>query len=471
VLFAEYPDRDTMRVFKKIDEIDFSSDGRMIAGGGIGPDVFIWSTTGKYIRNLNYLDADSSERKSGVYADDESLSLPNAMINDLKFSPDGKFIAAGCRMPDPVATGGLIVVWDVETGKLLHWKAAHNYVIQSIGWSPDGKFIITGSNDKWMKVWNYADFKEPDPEPVFSYRNDFTPVHTSFTRDGNWIISAGIDGKIIIRQASDYKTIATLIGLDENDFVAVTADQYYSASRKGTRLIAFRQGNKVYPAEQFDIRYNRPDKVLEALGSKDTNMIRSYRNAYYKRIKKLGIDTSLFSKSFAAPQFDISGRDTIHYTQTNPVLLLHLKGSDSLYNLERFNVWINEVPLFGQKGIIYKGRKNALDTVITVRLSEGENRVETSVTNTNGTESYRSPLIVKYSPAQKIPSLVYFIGIGIDQFADSSYNLSYSTKDIRDLVVNLKLKYGRNLVVDTLFNRHVTVDNIRQLKQKLTGSN
>ncbi len=471
--FAAYPGKDSSDFFKNINSFAFSPDGKVIAAGTNGPDIFLFNRVSKkYLRNLNYLDADSSERKEGTYQGNESLALPNAQINDLKFSPDGKLIAAGVRMPDPVTTGGIIIIWETETGKMLHWKPAHNYIIQSINWSADGKYLVTGSNDKWLKVWAYKDFKEADFKPVFVYRNDFTPLHTSFTKDNDWLISAGIDGKVIIRDAASYQQLVTLIGLNSSDYIAVTKDQYYAASRKGTQLIAFRQGNKVFPAEQFDIRFNRPDKVMEILGSPDTNLIKSYRSAYYKRVKKFGIDTSSFRNDFTTPDFDFVDRDNIGYQQNLSTLQLKMTGSDSVYKLNRFNVWVNDVPLYGQRGISLLDKSmNRFDTAINIKLSIGENRIETSVTNENGTESYRTPLLVNYDGINEQAPMTYFIGIGIDHYADNKYDLLYSTKDIRDLAARLKQKKPGSVFIDTLFNEQVTVSNIRKLKDVLAKTN
>ncbi len=465
--FAPHPDADTNRYLKSVSAIDFSKDGNLVAAGGSGPDVYIWNReTKEYLRNLNYLDVDSSERKNGTYQEDEYLALPNSGIYCLKFSPDGKHLAAGVHFPDPIAYGGLVIVWEVATGKMLHWKITHIYPVQSINWSPDGKYIITGGNDKFVKIWNYEDFKKNEPEPVYSYRHDFTSMHTSFTDDNKWIISAGIDGKIIIKDATDYTTIATLIGLNATDYVAITKDQYYAASKKGTRLIAFRQGNKVFPAEQFDLKYNRPDKVMEALGSTDTVLIRSYKNAYYKRVKKLGMDTASFREGFAVPIAGFANSDTINYTQTNSEINLRIKASDSIWKLDRFNIWINEVPLFGQRGLRFQNRNN-IDTTLKIKLTQGENRIETSVININGAESYREPLVVNYTPIKPAKEKAVFIGIGIDKFAQSEHNLQYSTKDIRDLSIKLKEKYGADIIIDTLFNENVTISNVKALKQKL----
>lgn len=466
-LFAPHPDSDTNTYHRSVGAIDFSKDGKLVAAGGAGPDIYIWNRdTKQYLRNLNYLDADSSERKKGTYHEDEYLALPNSKIYCLKFSPDGKHLAAGVHFPDPIAYGGLVIVWDVATGKMLHWEIAHIYPVQSINWSPDGKYLITGGNDKFVKIWAYEDFEKSYPEPVYSYQHDFTSMHTSFTDDNKWIISAGIDGKIIIKDAVDYTTIATLIGLDATDYVAITKDQYYAASKKGTRYIAFRQGNKVFPAEQFDLKYNRPDKVMEALGSSDTALIRSYKNAYNKRVKKLGLDTASFREGFAVPTADFVNSDMIHYTQVNPDINLHIKAADTIWKLDRFNIWVNEVPLFGQRGLRLLNR-NKIDTTIKVKLTQGENRIETSVININGAESFREPLVVNYAPAKPVKEKAVFIGIGIDKFAQSEHNLQYSAKDIRDLSIKLKEKYGSDIVIDTLFNENVTVRNVKALKQRL----
>ena len=58
------------------------------------------------------------------------------------------------------------------------------------------------------------------------------------------------------------------------------------------------------------------------------------------------------------------------------------------------------------------------------------------------------------------------IGIGINQFANPDYNLSWSVKDIRDLALKLKTKYP-NIIIDTLFDNNVTKENVLALKQKL----
>jgi hypothetical protein len=244
---------------------------------------------------------------------------------------------------------------------------------------------------------------------------------------------------------------------------------YYQASSAATKLLHYVTNKlETISFSQLDVKYNRPDKVLEAIGNTDTALIKSYRKAWEKRIKKLGIDTTAFRDGYSVPECDFMNRDALEYEQKNETLSLHIKGYDSTYLLDRFNVWVNESPLFGQRGISLKNKNNnSIDTTITVKLSQGENRIECSITNVNGTESYRMPLYVNYTPAVKQKESVRFIGIGIDRFKESQHNLQYSSKDIRDLAVKLKEKYKDNIIIDTLFNEHVTTEKVKALKQKL----
>jgi hypothetical protein len=220
--------------------------------------------------------------------------------------------------------------------------------------------------------------------------------------------------------------------------------------------------------EQLDVKYNRPDLVLKAIGNMDTALINTYRNAYFKRIKKLGIDTTSFRDGYSVPEADFVNRNEIALEQKNEMLSLQIKGVDSTFLLDRFNVWVNEVPVFGQRGSsIRNNNANSFEQTVSVTLSQGMNRIETSVTNVNGTESFRIPLTINYTPASIQKEKTYFIGIGIDQFKDTSYNLNYSVKDIRDLSANLKQQYGDDIIIDTLFNENVTVRNVKALKKKL----
>ena len=257
---------------------------------------------------------------------------------------------------------------------------------------------------------------------------------------------------------------------------------YYMGSKEGVSKLHYLRGLQPVGFEQLDILYNRPDKVQEFLGS-DAAATSALKKAYYKRLTKLGIDSSAITEKYSVPLADFGNRQQLDAEQEKDELSLQIIASDSAANLTRYNVWVNEVPVYGRAGIDLSPKKSRkLDTRVTITLSKGANKIETAVTNANGIESYKLPLYVyqgsrktgdkfgvyqAYDATKPIEEYVYFVGIGINRFAEGKNNLAWSVKDIRDLCLRLKEKYGEAFKADTLFDEMVTVENIKALKQKL----
>jgi WD40 repeat protein len=62
-------------------------------------------------------------------------------------SPDGKYIACG-------ATDGIINIFDMTTGKLMHTLEGHAMTIRSLCFSPDSQLLITASDDGHIKMYD-----------------------------------------------------------------------------------------------------------------------------------------------------------------------------------------------------------------------------------------------------------------------------------------------------------------------------
>jgi len=425
----------------------------------------------------------------------------NNYIYMANFSKDGSRIVT--------ASGdNTLRVWDASTGdSLLQLKTTPaTGPVYSAWFFEDDKNIVSVSFFNTTTIWNaitgteilvikdkdYMKYVEPAPlareiitasfgfkAGIYSTINGkliqlFSGhagiVNTaSFSYDGKRVLTSSADNTIRIWDRQSGKELCLALQIDSINYLTSIPSGYYQCTSTAAKLLHYvTKDLKVITFEQLDVKYNRPDKVLEAIGNTDTALINSYRKAYEKRIKKLGIDTTAFRDGYSVPEADFANRDDVEYEQKNGTLKLHIKATDSTYQLDRFNIWVNEAPLYGQRGISIKKQKtNNIDTTITITLSQGENRIETSITNVNGTESYRMPLYVNYTPAVKQKEMTRFIGIGIDKFSDSQYDLQYSSKDIRDLAKKLKDKYKDDIIIDTLFNENVTVSNVKALKEKL----
>ncbi|MEO6612120.1 MAG: caspase family protein [Chitinophagaceae bacterium] len=471
---------------------NFSSDGRIVVTASFDGTAKIWdSIDGEELATI--------EEPDLATLTPELLHGEQEEVYDANFSPDGNTVVTASKWP-------VAPIWEAESGELINYYPGHFKAIHSACFSPDGTKILTGSKDFSAKIFDVTSRKvllevnhldnvsdanfSPDGNKFVTGSWDHTAKvwdsqkgilladlvgHNSnvcgaeFSPDGKRIITCSYDQTIKIWDAATGRLIYTFLAIDNSENFLQTASGYYFTTTNAAKLLHYVTADlKVITFEQLDVKYNRPDKVLEAIGNTDTALIQSYRKAYYKRIKKLSIDTTAFREGYSVPEADFMNRRSIEYEQKNGTLTLKIKGIDSTYKLDRYNLWINEVPVYGQRGIsIRKRNRNNFDTTIIINLSQGENRIETSITNVNGTESYRIPLLVNYTPAVKQKEMIRFIGIGIDHFADNKYNLQYSAKDIRDLSIKLKEKYGNTIIIDTLFNENVTIGKVKALKDNL----
>ncbi|MDZ4793358.1 MAG: caspase family protein [Bacteroidota bacterium] len=396
------------------------------------------------------------EKESGIVLMKYSL-LNDSTIHTLKYSSDFRFIlSAGQKnaMIIDAVTGAVVTQFNDTAASYGTAFFSQNRLLVKAG---DFLEILSITDGRVLHKINYRD--------SILFKSSLTP-------DQKFIMSSGLKNSLDFWDINTGQLAWSYFILFNTDFLTLlrgnTGLQYYYGTKKAVQELSFEIDGKRFPFEQLDVKHNRPDKVLEAICNTDTALIRSYRRAWEKRIKKLGIDTTAFLETFSMPDADFANRDNIESEQKKTALSLHIKGTDSTFILDRFNVWINEVPIFGQRGIsTRKKNSHTIDTTLTIKLSQGENRIETSISNVNGTESYRMPLIVNYTPAIKQKETIRFIGIGIDQFADNEYNLQYSSKDIRDLSKKLKEKYKEDIIIDTLINENVTISNVKALKQKL----
>ena len=351
----------------------FSADGRFLLSDGMQGKALWDVATGQKIRSARRM-------QPGI---DPKAMLEGMEINVLgmgaAFSPDGRFAAHGHDQ--------VIKVWDVPTGQDRLELIGHTAAVRSLAFSPNGKLLISGGSDGAVRIWN---------------------------------LQAG-------------KELASLIALGREDFVAVTPDQYYRASKTRIKGVAFRVKEQLYPFEQFDLRFNRPDVVLHRLGMAPSDLVQSYRFAYERRLKKMGLTEQMLGRDFHLPEVEILTTD-VPVSVNAAVLTLRVKAADSKYTLDRLNVFVNDVPVYGTAGLPVPNRQvQTHEQELHVPLVPGRNKVQVSVLNQQGVESLKQTVYTT-STAQAPPPQVYVVGIGVSEYKDKAYNLRYAAKDANDLL-------------------------------------
>jgi len=320
-----------------------------------------------------------------------------------------------------------VKIWNAHTGELIHSLEGHSDEIKSAEYSPDGKFVLTTSLDNRIKIWD-----------VFSG-----------------------------------KEIASLIAVDSANWIMVTPDMYYFASRGAVKNMAWKKDNAVFGFEQFDLQYNRPDILLERLGCQDSSLIRMYRKAWDKRLKKTGFNEKMFSPEWHSPQLKILNNDILGLSSSNAKQTFKISMFDSKYKIDRLSVWVNDVPVFGINGIPLKAENNnSIVKEIPIILSDGENKVQFSCLNEKGVESLKESVNIRYNPEKKVKPQIFVILLSVSDYKDSRYNLQYAVKDGRDIasLFESKKEVFSKIYTDTLFNEKATRQNFFRLREKLMNS-
>jgi hypothetical protein len=201
--------------------------------------------------------------------------------------------------------------------------------------------------------------------------------------------------------------------------------------------VSFRVKDRLYPFEQFDLRFNRPDIVLARLGMASPDVVQSYRLAYARRLKKMGIKEETSGHDFHLPELELVTTDVPVSVGTS-TLQLRVKGIDGKYALDRLNVFVNDVPVYGTAGLPLPNRQlQTYERDLRIPLVSGRNKVQVSVLNQQGVESLRQTVYTS-STAQMAPPEVYVVGIGVSEYKDKTYNLRYAAKDANDLLAAYK---------------------------------
>lgn len=448
--------------------VALSSNGKYVLSAGTDRTIRLWDAdTGKELRTF------------------QGHMNP---VGSLAFSPDGKRVLTGTSDPthhlDDTAR-----LWDAESGKELHvfrggdwsapvafsptgktvfaggkvWEANTGKQIQAVpisvtsaAFSPDGKQIFTGCFDSTARLLDVANGKE-----LSTFRGHTQAVTSvGFSPDGKHVLTGSRDCTVRLWNAASGRELCRFLGFIDGSWVAITPDNYYMASKGLLEGVSFRLDDRVFTFDQFDLKFNRPDKVLQSLGQAPKEMVAAYHQAYQKRLKRMNFTEEMLNDDFHVPE--VSTKSSINTVTRARTIQLRVRASDSKYNLDRLRIDVNGVPLHGTAGLsLRKDAKQQWEQEVEVELSAGQNRVDVSVLNEKGAESLKQSLSIRCDAPPRKPDL-YVVAVGISDYVDGRFRLTYADKDARDLAALLEGKWERFGAVKVLriLNRDATRENI-----------
>lgn len=464
------PGNETLKAF------DMSSDNHYAYLAGSNGSIYGWNiSTGKPLFDHNFypgsyamaLIVNNHTRQLMAIADSsvDIIDTTGHMVNRIAIS-EPAYAIAGKKMLFVSNNNGEVFTYDAatlkKTGSIRINKlnqAAYQLLLSP---NEDVLYIQNGNN-------RLTAYQVHTGKVIYDiYDHDYAGTMIALNQSGTVLASAGFDSKIKLYKANSGKHIADIYLPQEREAIIINDSGYYLAQKSSLDALLFSYNNNAYTYEQFDAQFNRPHAILAQLGRADSTGIQLYKAAYQKRLSRLGIKEQPAMAALEIPLLRILNKSSIQTISNNSSFTLQIACTDLRYPIKYVQVLVNNTPMWQGQGFYFTDSALHQRKEITIPLSYGNNTIKVFCINSKGARSLSEQIQVmaKYETA---PAKTYFIGIAVDQYKDSSMNLRYAAKDIRDLAHSFSNLYS-NIEIDTLINRDATRENIIALHQKLMSS-
>ncbi len=414
--------------------VESMPDGKHVLVGYKNKNLAMWDiSTGRLVRSF-----------------DRSPDVTHIDVSD-----DGKYMITTAR------NTRFFNLWNIRTGNILGTYKEKSDKIIWVKFDEDPDYILAATETGKLKKWSKGDKKIKkvlkenyriyddrtkwinkeitiDNRQILVTDNGKNVINDEqrdmissavFSSDGERVISTNDLGETNLYDLHSGELVISMALIDDFDFITYTSDYFYTSSKGASKALAFRDGDNILPFAQMEIRFNRPDIVAQRIGYASEKLIASYRSAYSKRLKRLGYSEEDLTGNLTLPVVEINNSEYPLATQ-NKQLTYEVAASDSEENLDRIDVFVNEVPLFGYRGTEIPAATKSITQSIEVDLSSGLNEIKTVAVNVKGMQSIPYVMEINYDAPYKKPDL-YIAAAGVSKYQNEKYNLSFAAKDAR----------------------------------------
>ena len=324
-------------------------------------------------------------------------------ISSLDISKDNKFLIIG-------NWEHIVKIWDIE-----NWKELASYSfgerLKNVAWGyinvifNDDRTFLVGLTDGSIHL---CDMKTGNDIKTFYHNSQVTSLGPTGLK--NYFISTSQDGTTRIWNMETGEWTAFIANQDGSQWLLFTNDGYWDGSPDCSDLVSMVRGLESWNIDQFAVKNNRPDIILKRLGSTDIKLIDHYYNQYLKRLRKLKLTEDKLRDDYHVPEAKI-----IEAKQNDKFMGVTFSLSDDKYKLASYNIYVNDVPLFGAYGKEISGNGRTLTEKI--ELTSGENKIEISCMIENGAESFRALTLADYD--KPVEPDLYYIGFGVSDYKNN----------------------------------------------------
>ena len=454
VKIMDFKEKKLVHTIKNSTKCFFTKDPNVVLIDSTGMGLFTYNLESK---KVGYFTQDKDFNAFGLHimADDH---LHLCSVHSLRTESQDSIIQ-------------VVRVWNTETRSVVFSTEVVGIVIDGFNVSLDGsRMSLYSSVDHALHVY---DLKSGNHLMKLQGHKAIAR-HTRFSDDNKRLISSSLDGTKRIWNLETKKEMVSLINTGGKDYAILTPENYYYATKGAKALIHFVKGTKIYPFAQFDLKYNRPDIIIETMEASNQGLVKPFYYAYQKRLKRLGFTEEMLDGEFHMPEASINNAKDIPITTDKRTISLDISALDEKFNLDRLLVRVNEVPIHGKKGLsLKKNGSNKMEKTVDIDLSVGSNFIDVSVMNEKGVESLGASVNVDFVPEKGAKPNLYLYTIGVSEYEQSQFNLTYAAKDANDInaLYTGDISPYNQIFSHSLTNDQVTIEAVQGIKKELMKTN
>jgi WD40 repeat protein/uncharacterized caspase-like protein len=421
---------------QSVTSLAFTNDGRMLATGGV-------ETKSNFDMAAMMNSARTQKPKKGQQAPD-----PADMMKDFK-----------------VESVGRVQLWDVASGREIGAIKGHGRGVSKVAFSRDGKLLASGGTDSTIKLWDVSTQKE-----LVTLTGHTAPIESmDFNPDGRLLASAADDGSTFIWDTKTGEHLLTLISLDDGgEWMVVTPQGLFDGTPVSWNQILWRYNQETFnvaPIEWFFNEFYYPGLLADIFNGKRPKVAQDVSKKDRRQpVVKLSLvgqpaDSAVATRTVKV-KIDVSDapadKDNPKGTGAQDVRLFR--------NGSLVKVWHGDV-LKGQTAV-------TLEEEITV--TAGPNRLVAYGFNRDNVKSKDAPLVFTGAETLKRKGTAYIIAVGVNEYANSQYNLKYAAADARSFAEEMRRRQTEvggfeRVEVIQLLDQDATKANILAAISRLSG--
>ncbi len=420
---------------KTVTSVAFSPDGRTLATGGVESKS-----------NFDMATMISNAQKGSK---SKKQSDPQDFLKDLK-----------------VETTGQVLFFDVATGREAGAIKGHGKGVTYVAFSRDGKLLATSATDNTIKIWDLASKREL--RTLSGHTSNIESM--DFSPDGRLLASAGEDGSTFLWDANTGEHLLTLVSLDDGgEWIVVTPEGLFDGTPSSWNQILWRYNQDTFnvaPIEWFFNEFYYPGLLADVFAGKRPHVAQDVSKKDRRQpIVKLSVAGESPANGIAARTVKVRVDITDAAADKD-----HAQGSGA-----------RDVRLFRNGSLVKVWHGDALKGQAAATLEEevtvvaGANRLTAYSFNRDNVKSKDANLLLTGADSLKRAGTAWVIAVGINEYANTQYNLKYAVADAQSFAEELRVRQtqiGRfeRVEVIPLLNENATKANILSALRRLAGT-